>query len=80
MTEEFKTNSFVHGYHLSCIPRYIVGEQLLCEREEGDPQDRYAVVIKKSGNIVGQVPHMQYFNGFLFIYKTTWCCFYEIIF
>ena len=35
----------------------VVGEQLLCEREEGNPRDRYALAIKKSGNIVGHVPH-----------------------
>jgi len=25
----------------------VIGEQLVCEREEGNPRDRYAVVVKK---------------------------------
>ena len=71
MAEEFETNSSVHGYHVyqdnwTCV----VGEQLIQEREEGNPRDCYAVAIKKSK------PHaMQYFNGFLFVYKTRWCHF-----
>jgi len=44
-TREFKTDSFVHGYHVCWTP--VIGEQLVCEREEGNPRDRYAVVVKK---------------------------------
>ena len=34
----------------------INGEQLNCEREDENPRDRYAVAIKRSGNIIAQVP------------------------
>jgi len=34
---EFKTDSFVHGYHVYWTP--VIGEQLVCEREEGNPRD-----------------------------------------
>ena len=36
-TREFKTDSFVHGYHVCWTP--VIGEQLVCEREEGNPRD-----------------------------------------
>jgi len=44
-TREFETDSFVHGYHVSWT--LVIGEQLICEREEGNPSDRYAVAVKK---------------------------------
>jgi len=44
-TREFETNSFVYGYHVHWMP--VIGEKLVCEREEGSPRDRYAVAIKK---------------------------------
>jgi len=40
-TREFKTDSFVRGYHVRWMP--VIGG----EREEGNPRDRYAVAIKK---------------------------------
>ena len=60
MAEEFKTDSSVRSYHAyqgNWTP--IIDEQLNCEREREDenPRDRYAVAIKRSGNIVGHVPH-----------------------
>jgi len=27
--------------------KWVIGEQLVCEREEGNPRDRYTVAIKK---------------------------------
>jgi len=30
----------------------VIGEKLVCEREEGNPRDQYAVAVKKSGNII----------------------------
>jgi len=54
-TREFKTDSFVCGYHVYWM--LVIREKLVCEREEGNPRDRYAVAIKKSNNIVGHVPH-----------------------
>ena len=53
MAEELKTDSSVYGYHMyqdNWTP--VVGEQLLREWEEGNPRDRYAVAIKKSGDTV----------------------------
>ena len=57
MAEEFETDSSVCGYHVyqgNRIP--IIGGQLNCEREDENPRDRYAVAIKRSGDIVGHVP------------------------
>jgi len=44
-TREFETDSFVHGYHVCWMS--VIGERLVCEREEGNPRDRYAVAVKK---------------------------------
>ena len=57
MAEEFETNSSIRGYHVyqgNWTP--IIGEQLNCEREDENPRDRYAVAIKRSGNIIVHVP------------------------
>jgi len=35
-TRESKTDSFIHGYHVYWTP--VIGEQLVCEREEGNPK------------------------------------------
>ena len=57
MAEEFETDSSVRCYHVHQDNwTHVVGEQLLCKREEGNPRDHYAVAIKKSGDIVGHVP------------------------
>jgi len=37
-TREFKTDSFLHDYHVYWMP--LIDEQLVCEREEGNPRDR----------------------------------------
>jgi len=44
-TREFKTNSSVCGYHVYWMP--VIGEQLVCEREEGNPRNQYAVAIER---------------------------------
>ena len=57
MAEEFETDSSVCGYHVyqgNWTP--TIGEQLNCQREDENPRDRYAVAIKRGGNIVGHVP------------------------
>jgi len=28
-----------------CAGRLVIGEQLVCEREEGNPRDQYAVAV-----------------------------------
>jgi len=43
-TREFKTVSFVRGYHVCWMS--VIGGQLVCEREEGNPRDQYAVAVK----------------------------------
>jgi len=43
-TREFETDSFV-CYHVCWM--LVIGEQLVCEREERNPSDRYAVAVKK---------------------------------
>jgi len=35
--------SFVHGHHADWT--LVIGEQLVCEREEGNPRDQYAVAV-----------------------------------
>jgi len=53
-TREFKTDSFVCGFHVCWTA--VIGEQLVCDSEEGNPRDQYAVVsCLKSGNIIGHV-------------------------
>ena len=56
MAEEFETDISVRSYHVyqgNWTP--IICEQLNCEREDENRRDRYAVAIKRSGNIVGRV-------------------------
>jgi len=36
-TKEFETDSFVCGYHVYWT--LVIGEKLVCEREEGNPRD-----------------------------------------
>ena len=57
MVEEFETNSCIGGYRVyqdRWLP--IIGEWLECRRESGNPRDRCAVALCKSGEIVGHVP------------------------
>ena len=44
-TREFEIDSFVCGYHVCWTP--VIGEQLVWEREEGNPRAQYVVAIKK---------------------------------
>ena len=46
---EFETDSSVRVFHVyqdNWTP--VIGEQLNCEREEENPRDRYAVVIRNA--------------------------------
>jgi len=40
-TREFETDSFVSSYHVCWT--LVIGERLVCEREEENLSDRYAV-------------------------------------
>jgi len=42
-TREFETDCFVHGYHVCWT--LVIGEQLVCEREEGNPSDQYTIAV-----------------------------------
>ena len=57
MAVTFTLVSCVRGYHIYknvWIP--VVGETVNCEREDRNPQDPYAVGLKKDGTTVGHVP------------------------
>ena len=52
-----EANSCVRGFHVySNIWIPFVGETLTCEQESGNPQDPYAVAIKKGSEVIGHVP------------------------
>ena len=59
--ESFETESCIRIFHIyKDIWSPLVGEQIRCTREDGNPQDRYAVAVVKttpvSTEIVGHVP------------------------
>ena len=55
--EEFERAVCIRGYHVyKDIWDAAVGEELLCEREPLNAQDRYAVAVKRGGIIVGHLP------------------------
>ena len=55
---EFAFSSCVRGHHVSkefWTPN--IGEELSCQREEGNPNDPYAVAVKtEAGTVIGHVP------------------------
>ena len=52
-----EANSCVKGFHVyGDIWTLFVEETLLCEQESGNPNDAYAVAIKKGSEVVGHVP------------------------
>ena len=53
----FTVQSYVRGYHIymeQWEPR--IGEVLPLEREPSNPEDKFAVAIKRCGSVVGHVP------------------------
>jgi len=44
-TGEFETDGFVCSYHVCWTP--VIEKQLVCERKERNPRDRYVVAVKK---------------------------------
>ena len=53
----YETASSVRGFHIyQDIWTPVIGEELLCEREEGNPNDRYAVSVLDNSTVVGHVP------------------------
>ena len=52
----YETDSCVRGFHIyQDIWTPVIGEELLCEREEGNPNDRYAVPVLNVSMVVGHV-------------------------
>ena len=49
--EEFETNGCICD---AGTP--VIGEQLVCRREDSNPHDRYAIAVLKCKEIVGHVP------------------------
>lgn len=55
--EVCERNSCVRGYHVyKNIWDAVIGEELQCERELDNENDRYAVAVKKDGTIIGHLP------------------------
>ena len=53
---EYVFNSCVHGHHVSKdFWSPFIGEELSCERKDGNPHDPYAVAAKKGQLIVGHI-------------------------
>ena len=55
--EHFSVESCVRGYHVDKDIWFAsVGEELPCQRENGNPVDPFAVAVVKSGVTVGHIP------------------------
>ena len=55
--EEFEVSSCIRGYHVyKDTWDAATGEELACEREVHNTQDRYAVAVKMEGTVVGHLP------------------------
>ncbi len=57
MQDEYSFDSCIRGHHVSkefWTPS--LNERLLCEKEEGNTSDVYAVAVKENNRIVGHVP------------------------
>ena len=53
----YEIDSCVRGFHIyQDIWTPVIGEELLCEREEGNRNDRYAVSVHDVSTVVGHVP------------------------
>ena len=55
--EEFERPCCIRGYHICKeIWDAAAGEALVCQREPQNGRDRYAVVVKKEGTVIGHLP------------------------
>ena len=55
--EEFERPCCIRGYHIyKEIMDAAAGGALVCEREPQNGRDRYAVVVKKEGTVIGHLP------------------------
>lgn len=54
---EASVESCVRGFHVyQDVWAPVIGEILICQRETGNLEDRYAVAVYKSEEVVGHVP------------------------
>ena len=59
MEDEYERDLCVRGYHVyEAVWRAVVGETLACERGPRNEHDRYAVAVKKDGQIIGHLPRI----------------------
>ena len=56
----------------------VIGEELSTEREHGNPEDAFAVAIKKSGIMVGHIPREISNTCWHFIAHDTCTCKYRL--
>jgi len=76
MMDMHEANSCVRGFHVySDIWTPFVGETLAYEQESGNPNDPYAVTMKKGSEVVGHVPRKSSAASSLFLLLGgTICC------
>jgi hypothetical protein len=60
---EYNFNSSIRGYHVyKNVWKYEIGDKLICEREENNPNDKYSVKLAlqrgNPGQCVGHVLNM----------------------
>ena len=55
--DTYEVESCVRGHHVfGSIWSPTIGEQLVCKRQIGNPQDVYAVAVMRGATVVGHVP------------------------
>ena len=55
--DTYEVESCVRGHHVfGSIWSPTIGEQLVCKRQSGNPQDVYAVAVMRGATLVGHVP------------------------
>lgn len=55
--ETYEVDSCIRGHHVyKSIWNPTIGEKLVCERERGNPQDPYAVAVKRRQTTIDHVP------------------------
>lgn len=68
-------SSCIRGYHIYHHNwESEIGETLICEREPSNVDDRYAVGVKRDGEIVGHLPKKISRVSSLFLLRGGSCC------
>ena len=68
--EELQIDSVVRGHHIyKSIWTPVIGKERYLEPKESNEHDKYAVAVKKDGEIVGHVPcsfpHISWYPAFI---------------